>query len=254
MTQTQAAPVEAEDESQDFPEETAAVVLEQANEEGTDEQAAPAEITVGDGVTVEQAKAGKTKKAKTPKEPKAPTERKVPESVVRAREERAAIVERTIAMVKITGNGENAKVVMHLVDQEADRTLCGAVVPAGDEPRHTQGWHVEGLSPEVQAKTVNCPTCETRMAKLRSDTPTRKRSSRKPGEAAVGVTVTKTAGDKHVVHLSNAKAAQPRTLCGALIGDADQGWEAEKDKEATCNTCRVKADKLASAATDEESK
>lgn len=245
VTMTSAtATAEAEDESQE-------ILDENVNQEG------PPEVVLA-GKTVEDATPSKPKREKAPKEPKAPTETKVPESVLKARAERTALLDRSKAISKLTGTGDKIKVTLHMYDTDGDRTLCGAVVPANDEARKAQGWYVD-TSPataEQIAAAAECTTCQARIAKLQAGGPVRRRVARKPGEAEIGTAIVKAAkgtkdGDiQGVVHLTNAASEPLRTLCGALIGSEAEGWVPAEDPgvEIGCPTCRSREAKLTAAA------
>lgn len=217
---------------------------------------APAEISM-DGKTVEDATASKPKRAPKADQPK--PEPKVPESILKARAERTALLERARPIVKLTGTGDKTRVALHSYDPEIDRTLCGATVLPNEEARKAQGWHDE--IPESVAKAqkdaaVRCATCEARVAKLTAGGPIRRRVARKPGEAAVGDAIVKAGkGDEATVHLTNAATNDPvRTLCGAVVGTQDQGWVAPTDADVQigCSTCRARRDKLTSEAETDE--
>lgn len=243
MTSATVAPAAAEDESQEVPDEGVS-------------QEAPAEVTLG-GKTVEDAAPGKPKREKAPKEPKA--EPKVPESVIKARAERTALLERSKAISKVAGTGDKTKVTLHMYDTEADRTLCGAVVPANEESRKAQGWYADNLPAELVKAAegaTECSTCQARMTKLQAGGSIRRRVARKPGEAEIGTPIVKAAkGTKDedvqgVVHLTNAASEPLRTLCGAIIGSEAEGWVPAEDAgvEIGCPTCKAREAKLVAAA------
>jgi hypothetical protein len=227
---------------------------ESQDDESGEESQEPAEeeITLA-GRTVEDAAPAKPKAERKPKEPKVPTEPKVPESVLKARAERQAMIDRAKPMTKLNGTGDNVRVTLHMYDPEADRTLCGAVVPGNEEAQHAQGWYLDGapVSKEQADAATSCNTCQARMAKLNAGGSIRRRVARKPGDVEIGTPVVKGSKDgTGQVHLTNAASSNPvRTLCGAIIGTEQDGWIPAEDPgvEVGCPTCRAREAKIVAA-------